>query len=183
MARSRGFSQGRARPRSSGVARSWDAGPGGTAVTVISSSSISILGAGITPVAGVGTLTVLRTRGILDLFLRSNVTADGDGFFGAVAMGVVSATAFGVGVTAVPSPITDPSFGWMWHSFISCHQGEISGSNMGAAGAQRLEIDGKAMRKLGPEEFLFAVIEVVEIGSAVLHVSLDSRILAQDSGR
>ena len=182
MARSRGFPQ--VRRSGSGVARTWDAGPGGVAVTAISATEDNILGAGITPVAGAGELTILRTRGILDFFIRGGATADGDGFFGAVGICIVSATAFGVGITAVPLPVTDISYPWMWHSFLSIHQQETGSGIAGWQGShQRIMIDSKAMRKFNGEQVAVAVMEVTEIGGATASVFLDTRILAQDSGR
>ena len=47
----------------------------------------------------------------------------------------------------------------------------------------RVMIDSKAMRKLDANQVMYAAIEVIEIGAAVISVFLDTRILLQDSGR
>ena len=73
--------------RSSGVARDWGAGVGGTAVATITGNNTQILGSGVQTTGS--ELTLLRTHGILDMFLTS-ATSAGDGFFGAFGIGVFS---------------------------------------------------------------------------------------------
>ena len=179
MARRSGFSRGR--PRSSGVSRDWGAGPGGTGVTNITASGSAILGNGVVTVQN--ELTILRTRGLLDVALLGAATANGDGYFGAVGICVVTDAAFTAGITAIPTPITEAVWnGWLWHQFISVYDNDISGESSRDKQRQ-YEIDSKAMRKFDSEMVVAAVIEVVEIGGAALTVFLDTRMLFQDSGR
>ena len=179
MARRSGFPH-RSRG-SSGVARDWGVGPGGTGITTLTASGSLFLGSGATPTAQ--EITVMRTRGICDLFLSGVPATDGDGYFGAIGLGVVTNAAFAAGITAVPTPITEAVWnGWLWHSFFSVHWPETSLAP-GSAAHQRIEIDSKAMRKFDTSQTLMAVIEVVEIGAAEINVFLDTRMLFQDSGR
>ena len=181
MARRRGSYPGR--PRSSGISRDWDSGPGSTALTQLTGSGSAILGLGIA--ATVGEITFMRTRGICDLMVQGVPTANGDGYFGAVGIGKTTVIAFtDVGITAIPTPITQVDWdGWLWHSFFSVHTPDVSGEGGNStAQHQRIEIDSKAMRKVDGSELIYAAIEVVEIGTAILDVFLATRVLLQDSG-
>ena len=179
MARRSGFPS-RSR-RSSGVSRDWGEGPGGTGITNITASGAAILGDGVVTVQN--ELTILRTRGLLDVVLLGAATANGDGYVGAVGIGVFTDPAFTAGIVSMPTPITNVTWnGWLWHQFISVHDNDISGES--SADKQRqYEVDSKAMRKFDSEMVIAAVIEVVEIGGAALTVFFDSRMLFQDSGR
>ncbi len=179
MARSRGAYRGR--PQSSGVARDWATGPGGTGVTTLTASGVAILGSGVSP--GAAELTVMRTRGVVDMFLLGSGAADGDGFFGAIGLGKCTNAAFDVGVGSVPTPLAEVDWdGWYWHQFFSVHNPDITFGGSPAV-HYRAVIDSKAMRKFDFRETLYAAIEVVEIGTATLNVFLDTRMLVQDSGR
>ena len=180
MARRSGF-----RPRSqrsSGVARDWGAGTGGSAVLSINGSINTILGSGVQTTGS--ELTLLRTRGILDIFLTS-VTTEGDGFFGAVGIAIASDQAFTAGVSSLPTPLAEEFANvWLWHSFISIHASEVLVIPGGSGSAhQRIEVDSKAMRKFDANQVMYCALDVVEIGAAVASVFMDSRILFQDSGR
>ena len=121
-------------------------------------------------------LTLVRTRGLLRLQLQS-VDAAGSGFEGACGLQIVTAEAFAIGVTAMPSPQTDPEWeGWIWHSFFSLRPGSALS---GLAGITEFEIDSKAMRKLPEGAVMMGVVEVVETGAAVMLFYLDTRILVK----
>ena len=171
--RSRGLS-----PRSQSPRRrsEWFAGVGGTAVTVITSSVSAILGNGV--VTTFGEETLVRTRGLVDLFLTSS-TSPGDGFFGALGIGLVSTPAFAAGAGSIPTPIQEIDWdGWLWYSHFSVHEDSADGQGSGAA-HQRIILDSKAMRKVQEQETLVAVIEAIEIGTAVMSVFFDSRMLSK----
>ena len=179
MARRSGFSP--RSQRSSGVSREWVVGPGGTGRQTSTASESIILGAGLTPTTN--EITVMRTRGLFDVSVQGRAGTDGDGMFGAVGIGKVTDPAFQIGITAIPTPITEAEWsGWLWHSFFSVHDQDISLAP-GPGYHQRIEIDSKAMRKLTSSEVFVAVVEVVEIGSLTIAMYLDTRLLIQDSGR
>ena len=90
---------------SSGVSRDWGAGPGGTAPLAVTNDVSAILGAGVQTTGG--ELTLLRTRGILDLFITGAPNADGDGYFGAVGIAVASDQAFTAGIASLPSLLSE----------------------------------------------------------------------------
>ena len=79
---------------------------------------------------------------------------------GAVGIGVVSAQAQSVGITAIPHPDTDSSWGgWLWHSYFANRQRFASAVGFQSDALIQMVIDSKAMRKVGDEERLVAVIE------------------------
>ena len=167
MARPRGFMPV---SRRSQKTTDWGVGAGGTVLTSLTASGSSILGAGAAPVEP---KTIVRTRGLFSASLT--VGAAGNGFFGAVGIGIVSQPAFTAGIASMPTPISEAVWeGWMWYSFFDCRTGvnPDDGSSI-----HRIEVDSKAMRKVSNDDVIFAAIEVVEVGTATLEVQFDTRIL------
>ena len=149
----------------------WEEGPGTLTATAFSSSSVAILGNGQEFLADGG--TIVRIRGAIELVL-SSVGSVLDGYDGAIGIGIVSTPAFAIGVTAMPTPITEIGWeGWMYHRFFSIHASDAALD----IESLKIELDTKAMRKVNTEEVVFAAIEVVETGAAVMTVRLGSRML------
>ena len=177
MVRRSGFS----RPRSSGVARDWGVGCGGTSLLTVAASEVNVLGSGVQTVGS--ELTLLRTRGEFLISLTS-ATSAGHGFTGAVGIGVFSDQAFTAGVASMPSPVAEAfSNAWLWHLYFSVIAGEAGGLAGGIEGAVRSAIDSKAMRKFDSNQVMACIVETTEIGTATAIIRMDSRILFQDSGR
>ena len=155
----------------------WSEGPGSTGVTNVTASGSAFVGLGVA--AAHPGLTQIRLRGLLDLWIRGNPATDGDGYFGAFGIGIVEAPAFAIGITAVPTPVTDAaSETWLYHHFFSVHMGDITGgAGQSSMMHQRIVVDSKAMRKTPPNVVMYAVIESVEIGAANMDVFFDSRAL------
>ena len=159
----------------------WSVGPGDTSPVTLTGSGSTILGAGVVPT--VLSSTIVRIRGLLGLTLVAN-GAVGDGYVGAVGIGLVTSSAFAIGITALPTPITDVAWnGWMWHQFIDLRAfaGQSGSGSAAIFGFHKdYEVDSKAMRKFPDAEFtMVAIIEVVESGTSQLEVSFDSRILGK----
>ena len=162
---------------------SWEQGSGGTGQVAFTGSSTSILGLGAG--AAEDGLTLVRTRGQLTVSLNA-AAAVGEGFSGAFGIGIVTDQAFAAGVASMPAPITDIDWnGWLYHHFFDLFSNTaISGGaavdeDFGnvIAGVQRIEVDSKAMRKIGLNEVIFAVLQVVEQGTATMRAAFNSRIL------
>ena len=180
----RGFSRGAF--RSPARKTSWELGPGGGAQQASSASEAIIVGAGV--VAVEDGMTLVRLRGELLLYLRGAATIAG-GFRGAFGIGIVEANAFGIGVTAVPTPITEEAWdGWLYHRYWNLFtpgarvtSNAADEENQGSAGASvlRVEVDSKAMRKLKTEDVIFAAIEHTEEGTCDLRVNFNSRTLVK----
>ena len=172
MARSRSVSfPGRTRRRVG-----WDDGTGGVPAQAVTGSTVAFVGNAVSVLTD-GT-TLVRTRGQLDVFL-AGYSAAGDGYQGAFGIGVTTLAAVTVGITAVPTPITEQTWdGWLYWTPISVHGGEATAGDKDFGPAhQRTIVDSKAMRKLKEDQSLFAVWEVTEIGTATAHIFWDSRCL------
>jgi len=129
--------------------------------------------------ATVDGVTVIRTRGLIELTI-SAATAGLDGYAGAFGIAICSNDAFAVGVTAVPTPISDVAWdGWMWHQFFSVHAPAAFQATGTGPYATTIEIDCKAMRKINVGETLYMAVEATEIGACVLTVRADTRILSK----
>ena len=187
MANGRVFSRGSnlARARRPKNKTFWELGPGGDDIATWDSSGFTgdttvILGLGATPVGQ--PLTVMRLHGVLEILL-STATSALDGFNWAFGVGVCTADAFAIGVTAVPNPFDDISWnGWMVHKMGAIHSPIAGVATAFPSNAQSLEIESKAMRKLNLNEVLFAAIQVGEVGVSVMTVRFASRILLQVTG-
>ena len=155
----------------------WELGPGFTdgSSQGFTASTSTIIGSGVTPVDP--NLTVVRLRGYVELIMQA-ATAAVDGFSYGIGIGIVTADAFSVGVTAVPNPIDDADWpGWIWHKL-----GALSAPVAGGFGAtpsdnQIIEIDSKAMRKFRLNETLFTTVQVFETGTAIMAVRSMTRVL------
>ena len=102
--------------------------------------------------------TLIRSRGIISV--RSDQVIATEEFIGAVGLGVVSAQAASVGITAIPHPATDAAWGgWLWHSYFSSVYLFRDATGSSPNGVVLINVDSKAMRKVGEEERLVAVVE------------------------
>ena len=117
--------------------------------------------------------TVVRCRG--NISLQPDSFASDANVTGAIGMGVVSAEALGVGVSAVPEPFTDADWGgWMvWHPF-SFRVEFVGNTNVVFPATISIPIDSKAMRKVEPNE---ALVFVAESFSGAYSISEQIRIL------
>ena len=171
--RQRGFSPGRQALRRK---TSWGLGPGGTGATQVTSSGALIVGAGAS--ATDDGLTLVRTRGSFDMQI-ADTAGISDAIIGAMGIGIVTAEAFAIGITAVPSPITDDVWdGWLFHQYFGYSPGLIISTTLVSAG-YRIPVDSKAMRKLDFGDTIFFGLETVETGTVVLNVMANSRLLVK----
>ena len=174
-------------PRSQRRKTSWAGGPGtsvdGARQGITSSSSVLATTSSAVLQDGI---TLVRTRGDLNLWL-SAATAAGDGYSGAFGVAVASSPAVIAGILSVPTPLTEEDWdGWLYHRYFSCFAGgtiaaataaEQADQVNASSAALHIEMDSKAMRKLEIDMTLYAIIEVVELGTAVLQWAFNSRML------
>ena len=158
----------------------WGLGPGLiTSQNAVSSSSTFLVGAQ-TAEATVDGLTIVRIRGMISLSLGL-ATAAQDGFSGAFGICIVTQNAAGVGVTAMPEPVTDLSWnGWLWHQFFAFQSGVVSSSsNPGPKDMLHIEIDSKAMRKIRVTDNVALIGQVTELGTSTMEVFGATRSLSK----
>ncbi len=175
MAHSRGTFQGRV--RSQRRRTDWSEGTGGTTTGAVSASTATFIGSALVPtVLGA---TIVRIRGQFDFWLVL-ATAAGDGFQGAVGIGIASTAAVVAGIASVPTPLTEQgSENWLfWHT-VSVHNPVVGSAGFTDQSRQRIIVDSKAMRKFEDAAVsLYAAVEVVETGTATMNLNHDSRVLA-----
>ena len=162
----------------------WNQGPGSVTVqTQLTGTSAVMVGQG--SAVALDGITQVRLRGLLSMHLPS-ASAALDGYAGAFGIAIVTLAAFNVGVTAVPSPITELAWdGWLYHTFFDLRApGLIDGTaavdvdNMlSTTAALRIEVDSKAMRKTKIDMVTIAVLEATEVGTALLSWRFNSRVL------
>jgi len=174
--RGRGFpSRGSTSRRRTG----WEEGPFTDARLALSAAGATGWSIGQTSL--VDGLTIARIRGSFAFFLDT-ATSDNDGFLSlAVGIGIVTTPAFLVGITAMPSPLTEIEWeGWMYHKLVSGVYRADQVDELGNAGSSevRVDIDTKAMRKLDSEETVFGAVELgLETGTATGIFSAHTRML------
>ena len=161
--------------RSSKRSMLWSQGPGSSAIQSSTATGKQVWSLGQTSGGGV---TLVRIRGEISMWLEV-VTAIGDGFAPiGVGIGIVSSDAFGIGPTAMPGPLSDPDWDWMWVGYVGALIGESTTETFQGIGAKRIEIDTKAMRKISPNEMVFGMYEtLIEMGTATVSFSVVTRML------
>jgi len=104
-------------------------------------------------------LTVIRNRGILGI-IPETFTADIE-IVGAFGIIVVSTEAFAAGVASMPSPFSDANGDWMvWQSF--AYRFEFADGTGINFPNWTVEVDSKAMRKMGPNKVMVEIAESQE---------------------
>ena len=174
----RSYGSGRSRAVKGSRRRTgWEVGPGDSTLTNFASTQSVILGLGAQ--ALLDGLTLVRLRGSFRALLTA-VAGANDGFAGAVGIGIVTAEAFAIGLTAMPLPLTDMEWdGWLYYRPFSVQSNTATIADGVNSGGVNLEfpVDSKAMRKLREGDTIFAAAQVVENGTSVMDIHFDSRIL------
>ena len=159
--------------------KSWDFGPGTnvaqaqfTAITgVILTDALSVIQDGA---------TLLRLRGQL-IYMLDTTSALTGGFTGAFGIGIATQAAVAAGAASVPLPVDEQDFdGWIfWRPFsMKSVTATIADGSNAVSVSERVDVDTKAMRKLREGDSIYAALQITsEVGSAVMQVFFDSRIL------
>ena len=118
--------------------------------------------------------TIVRTVGYVSVW--SDQTAAFEAPFGAVGHSVVSEQASAIGVTAVPTPITDIDS----DAFFTYTPFSGSGSSQAASqsnGRATVQFDSKAMRKVEDGDDIVTVIENGNAGAGLFFVIMFRQLL------
>jgi len=106
----------------------------------------------------VGGETVIRTRGMFG-WGTDNPAGD-EPQMGAYGIAIVSEPAATVGITAIPTPGTDASWGgWLYHTYFMSNTEFASAVGVNFDNIRRIVIDSKAMRKVDENDRLVTVVE------------------------
>ncbi len=116
--------------------------------------------------------TVIRTRGVWSI--KSDQVIAGEPQAAGLGSCVVSDQAAAIGVTAVPTPITDMSSDlWFVYEFLLAEFTFVSAVGFDAQGAVSGKYDSKAMRKVEDGQDVITVLEVpssaTSEGSTIMH--------------
>ncbi len=126
-----------------------------TSVVTIAAGSTATLGFQLSAAAlALRPFTVVRHR--LSWHCRADVVTGGENWGGAVGGCVVSDQATAIGVTAIPTPITDQASD-LWYLYAEQY-GRFGGTQVEEVGRFQV-IDSKAMRKVEDGEDLLLVFE------------------------
>jgi len=115
--------------------------------------------------------TVVRVRGVISV--RSDQVAATESFIGDLGYAIVSEQAAGIGVTAVPTPLTDKD-----SDLFFVYQQVIGRINVGSGagtgvptdgGVQWIQYDSKAMRKVNESEQMVITTENELSGCNLVH--------------
>jgi len=120
--------------------------------------------------------TIVRTR--FKYMVISDQAAAIENQVGAVGMAVVSDQASAVGVTAVPTPITDMASDlWFQHEIFMGNYSSLTDRSFGAPGPR--EIDSKAMRKVDIGQDIVVVSEFDSTTSGGFQIFIAGRMLVK----
>ena len=111
--------------------------------------------------------TIVRER--MYWYIRSDVLTGGEIYGGAVGFCVVSDQASAIGVTAVPTPITDQGSD-LWYAYAQMF-GRFGGTAVEEVGKD-MQIDSKAMRKVEEGEDSIIVFESGAVTESLSMVSV-----------
>ncbi len=118
--------------------------------------------------------TVIRVRGMLGI--ESDNQAVSEEPFGAFGVCVVSDQANAIGITAIPTPYTDPESDlWLLHQFWNAPVSFASAVGIWTMGKDYV-LDSKAMRRMSSDQTLAFVIENGAAGHGAIY-RLDVRVL------
>jgi len=149
-------------------ATDWSAS-GATAGGVAVAGNTQALLEVFTPI--VGGETLIRTRGLITISTDQTVADEVQ--IGAIGIGVVTAQAVSVGITAIPHPMTDAGWGgWLWHSYYSYDFAFATAVGFEGNLANQIPVDSKAMRKVDEDERLVLVIQNQAVNGIILFSSL-----------
>lgn len=110
--------------------------------------------------------TILRTR--LTFHVETDQIIASEKATGAMGLVVVTSPASAVGVTAVPTPVTEPNASWFVYEGFTNRFRFVSAVGVIEPAGTLLKIDSKAMRKVGDDDDVVQVIDnTIATGIAV----------------
>jgi len=116
--------------------------------------------------------TIVRTH--MQLFLRSDQAAAIEQQRAAVGMAIVSEQASAIGVTAVPTPVTDDGSDlWYLHQWMYADESNLTDRTRGGS---QFTVDSKAMRKVNNDQDCLTVLELSSATGCIVTVATRSLV-------
>ncbi len=112
---------------------------------------------GVLDFIGAGTILRVRCNDILMSF--DGAQQAGDDINLTLGLGVVSTDAAVLGATAMPDPLAENDYPWLWWGNYTLRSTAAAAFNQLGTSVLRLEVDSKAMRKVKPKQSLVWVME------------------------
>ena len=159
-------------PRSAAVRRPrretlWFSGPDEQGATAVAADGVDLQASLNAAALALRPFTVIRTVGML--FIQSDQIAAIETMISAFGLAVVSDQASAIGVTAIPTPITDESSDlWFMYQFV-LHNWQFNTS--GAMGPGVFQFDSRAMRKVEDGQDVVSVFENGASGAGLNYIA------------
>ena len=152
--------------------------------TILGANSVTALGSSIITLLAIDSMTsptLVRVRGEI-VVAATGGTANGDVALGA-GIAVVNRRASTVGSSALPRPISDMDYSWLWHSIYFLKTTATATQIVPTVGIVRDKIDSRAMRKiLSKEEEIAYMFETQnDAGNATVEFAIQTRLLLKES--
>jgi len=123
--------------------------------------------------------TIIRTR--LVVHISSDQLAVDELQVAALGVCVVSSQAVAIGVTAVPTPVSDAGSDlWLAHQPMVGEFAFVTGVGFDAAGGKQYMIDSKAQRKVNDDQELIIVVQNSVLSANGAQVTILGRILIKE---
>ena len=179
MGRSRGVRPaGRRRQRVE-----WTGGQTAIGTSVSAAASVA-LGSSIITLLTIDNMTsptLVRVRGELTYFVDAG--SNGDQAVLGFGIAVVNRRASDVGSTALPRPLDEMDYSWLWHSMNFFRRSTAVDANTPVMTAVRLVIDSKAMRKVlsKEEEIVYVAQSKIITGTLGVLFAVQTRLLFKET--
>ena len=145
--------------------------------TVLTASGGTLIFSLNAPALALRPFTVVRSR--FELWIQSDQEAVSENQCAAVGMAVVSDQAVAVGVSAIPTPITDMGSDlWFVHQILNSKVTIITAVGAFSEG-QGYSVDSKAMRKVDIGQDLVVVAELSSATSSGFDINIGGRMLVK----
>jgi len=123
--------------------------------------------------------TIIRTH--LTVLMTSDQLAADELQGGALGMCLVSDQAAAIGVTAVPTPVTDQGSDlWYLHQWIMNDFAFVTGVGFDGQAGRLVHIDSKAMRKVNGDQDILLVGELSSVISSGFSFAIAGRMLIKE---
>ncbi len=151
--------------------KEWDALP---AIRLTGISATTVLG-GSLAFGPAGAATILRIRGEVVAQLETPAANEVKAF--GIGIGVFSTDAVALGATAMPDPLADVGYPWIYWSahvlMARIADGATSPADQAGTKTARIMIDSKAMRKVRPDQSVAIVVEPINLaGTATMELAM-----------
>jgi len=131
--------------------------------TIAAVSTASLVGTLNAAALALRPFTIVRTRG--RLHVRSDQISASEGYDISYGIVVVKDTATAIGITAVPTPVTDSSSDWLLYEQLASRFDFVTSAGFQSDGGVSKDFDSKAMRKVDLGDDVAIVMESSSVGT------------------